>query len=140
TMSAIQVGALLLFAWLGELSAMTAFAAMGLGGAIAGLTWLALARRLFVIRRTRILADAARNWRFGRWNLASQLMLVVRGTALLWLLVLLLDPTPTGIYVACDTLVRLSAPLLMAVANVFFPRAARAFAKGDMFEVRRLAR
>src|SRR5262249_50066735 len=67
------------------------------------------------------------------------LVLVARTTAVLWLLALLLDPTSTGLFVACDTLVRLSAPLLMAVANVLFPRAAGAFAKGDLFEVRRPA-
>src|SRR5262249_12264792 len=87
-----------------------------------------------------LLTDALRNWRFGRWSLASQLMLVARSTAVLWLLALLLDPTSTGIFVACDTLVRLSAPLLFAVANVFFASAARAFAQGDLSEMRRLAR
>ena len=58
---------------------------------------------------------------------------------MLWLLALLLDPTSTGIFVAGDTLVRLSAPLMMAVSNVFFPRAARAIAAGDRAGVRSLA-
>jgi O-antigen/teichoic acid export membrane protein len=104
------------------------------------LVWLARSRHQFVIRRRRVWPDLQRNWRFGRWSLASQLVLVARGAAVLWLLALLLDATSTGIFVACDTLVRLAAPLLMAVANVFLPRAARAFAQGDVAEVSRLAR
>jgi O-antigen/teichoic acid export membrane protein len=139
-MSAVQLSALLVLAALGQLSAVAAFAAMGLGGAVTGLTWLAVARRHFVIRRTRILADALRNWRFGRWSLASQLVLLARGAAVLWLLALLLDPASTGLFAACETLVRLSAPLLLAVSNVLFPRAASAYATGDLLEVRRLAR
>ncbi len=137
-MSGIQIGGLLLLASLGRLSAVGAYAAMGVGAGIAGLTWLALRRDLFVIRRERIVADARRNWRCGRWLLVSQLTLVARSSAVLWLLALLLDAASIGIYVACETLVKLSGPLMMAVANVLFPSAARAYANRDMSEVRRL--
>jgi O-antigen/teichoic acid export membrane protein len=140
TMSAIQVGSLLVLTARGQLSAEAAFVAMGLGGAIAGLTWLALARRRFVIDRSRLLADALRNWRFGWRLLASQQVLVARNMAVLWLVALVLDPASTGLFAACDSLVRLSAPLQMAVASVFFAKAAGASARGDMFAVRRLAR
>ena len=50
-MSVVQVGGLVLLAAVGQLSAETTFVAMGLGGAVAGLTWLALARRRFVVKR-----------------------------------------------------------------------------------------
>jgi O-antigen/teichoic acid export membrane protein len=137
-MSGIQIGGLLLLASLGRLSAVGAYAAMGVGAGIAGLTWLALRRGLFVVRRERIAADAKRNWRCGRWMLVSQLTLVARSSAVLWLLALLLDATSIGIYVACETLVKLSSPLMMAVANVLFPSAARAYANRDTLQVRRL--
>jgi O-antigen/teichoic acid export membrane protein/2-polyprenyl-3-methyl-5-hydroxy-6-metoxy-1,4-benzoquinol methylase len=139
-MSAVQLGGLLAIAALGLLSAVTAFAVVALAGAVAGLTWLALARQQFVLQRMRVLPDALRNWRSGRWTLASQLILVVRSTVVLWLLAFLLGPTSTGTYVASETLVRLSAPLLLAVTSVFFPRVALAYAAGDLAAVRQLAR
>jgi O-antigen/teichoic acid export membrane protein len=138
-MSAVQVGGLLVLAWAGLLGASTAFVATGVAGAIAGLGWFAIARGQFAVRRPRLWPDAVKNFRFGRWSLASQLVLVARSTAVLWLLALLLDPSSTGIFVAGDNLVRLSAPLMMAVSNVFFPRAARLIAAGDLPSVRRLA-
>jgi O-antigen/teichoic acid export membrane protein len=137
-MSGIQIGGLLLLASLGRLTPVGAYAAMAVGAGVAGLTWLALRRGLFVVHRERIVADAKRNWRCGRWLLVSQLTLVARSSAVLWLLALLLDVTSIGIYVACETLVKLSSPLMIAVANVLFPSAARAYAHRDTQRVRHL--
>jgi O-antigen/teichoic acid export membrane protein len=138
-MAVIQVGGMLGLAAAGMLGAATTFVATGVAGAIAGLGWFAIARGNFVIHWPQVWPDFLKNWKFGRWSLASQLVLVARSTAVLWLLALLLDPSSTGIFVAGDNLVRLSAPLMMAVTNVYFPRAARVVASGDLPGVRRLA-
>lgn len=138
TMSAIRIGGLLVLASLGWLSALGAYAVLGVGAAIVGFTSLARRRRQFVVRLPRIVADAKHSWQFGRWPLVSQLTLAARASAVLWLLALLLDTTSAGVYVASESLMRLSAPLMMAVASVLVPSAARAFAKGNTSEVRRL--
>ncbi|MEX0679226.1 MAG: lipopolysaccharide biosynthesis protein [Pirellulales bacterium] len=139
-MAVIQVGGLAVLAALGWLSAIGAFAAMGVGAAIAGITWLVCAQRLFLIRRARLWADAKRNWRSGRWMLVSQLILATRVHSELWLVALLMDITSTGIFAACEVLVRLSTPFPIAVANILFPSAASAYAQGDTSKVRRLVR
>jgi O-antigen/teichoic acid export membrane protein len=138
-MAVIQIGGFLGLAAAGMLSAATAFIATGAAGAIAGLGWFAVARRQFTVFRPQVWPDALKNWKFGRWSAASQLVLAARSTAVLWLIAILLNPASTGIFVAGDNFVRLSAPLMMAVSNVFFPRAARMIAAGDLSRVRRLA-
>ena len=136
----IQLAGLLTLAALGWLSAITALAAMGTAAAISGVMWLVCSRRRFLIRRARLWADARRNWHSGRWQLVSQLVLATRVHAQLWLVALMTDLMSTGIYAACETLVRLSTPLPIAVANVLFPTTASAFAQGDVLKVRRLVR
>ncbi len=137
-MSLIQIVVLLALASLGALTAVGAYVAVGVGAAIAGIAWLVLARPLFLIRSARIVSDARLNWRCGRWVLVRDLTLSFRSNSLLWLVALMLDATSTGIYVACDTLMRLATPIMMAVANVLFPSAALAFAEGDLPKVRGL--
>jgi O-antigen/teichoic acid export membrane protein len=76
--------------------------------------------------------------RCGSWFVVSQLILAARGSALLWILVAVLGSTWTGVFAACDTIVRLSNPSIIGVRNMLYPSAARAFSKGDLGEVRRL--
>jgi O-antigen/teichoic acid export membrane protein len=134
----LQIGGLLTLASLGMLSAVGAYIAVGVAAAVTGVTWLWVARAEFLFHPARIAADAARNWRYGRWLLVGQVTLTGRSYSLIWLVALLMDTTTTGIFVACDTLVRLWSPLPLAVANILFPSASRAFAKGDTAEVRRM--
>src|SRR5262249_19051732 len=103
-MSSVRIGAMLLLAYWGILTAVGAYLAMGLAAAVAGVAWFANARSHFTIRRSQILADARRNWSCGRWVLVRDLTLAARSASFLWLVALMLDTTSTGIYVACDTL------------------------------------
>lgn len=139
-MGGIQIGGLLVLAALGRLSAVGAFAAMGAGAGVTGITWLVCSQRMFLIRRARLWADAGRNWRSGKWQLVSQLILATRVHAQVWLVALMTDIISTGIFAACETLLRLSTPLPMAVANILFPTTASAYAQGDLSKVRRLVR
>ncbi len=136
----IQLGALLALAATGRLSALTALAAMGVGAAIAGVAWLVCSKQRFLIQPARLWTDARRNWHSGRWQLVSQLILATRVHAQVWLVALMTDLMSTGIYAACETLVRLSTPLPIAVANVLFPATASAYAAGDVPKVRSLVR
>ena len=137
-MSAIQVAGLLWLAARGTLTAESAYLAMGIGAALAGLTWLATSRKLFLVRRARLVADALRNVRCGHWFLWNQLTLAARPAAILWLVAFEMDATWTGIFAACDILTRMTNPLLYSVANVLLPNAARASATGDTAQVRQL--
>lgn len=138
-LATIQLGGLILLASLGWLSAQSAYVVIGIATAIMGSAWLALARPMFAIRWSNVLADAVRNWRYGRWMLAGQLTLFARDSMLIWLVAWELGTVSAGIFAACCTFVKLTSPLPMAAANVLFPSAARAFADGDIAKVRRLA-
>ena len=140
TMAGLQIGGLAVLAGTNQLTASSALGAMGVGGAIAGFTWLMRSRKEFSFHRGQLQADAHKNWQFGRWAVASQLFLVARASAVLWLLALLLNDVATGIFAACDTLVKLSGPLLLAAANVLFPKIARASAENNFDEIRRITR
>lgn len=137
-MSLFQLGGLALLASLGLLSAVSAYSVVAVAATVSGLGWLVHSRHEFAFRRSQFWTDAATNLRFGRWVLASQLTLVARNSLLPWLLVALLDATQTGLYVACDIIVQLANPLLMAVSSVLIPSASRAFADGGPARVRQL--
>jgi O-antigen/teichoic acid export membrane protein len=64
--------------------------------------------------------------------------LVARFSAVPWLLMAQLGTTATGIFAACETVIQLANPLLIAVANIMVPNAAKAFADGGASEVRRI--
>jgi O-antigen/teichoic acid export membrane protein len=56
--------------------------------------------------------------------------------AVQWVLVLMLDETATGLFVAPLTMVMIINPFLMGVTNVFLPASASALASGKSKEVR----
>lgn len=138
--SAVQIALLIALLMLGLLSATGAFLAMGIGSAVVGFTWFGVERHQFVVERARVWADTVRSWRRGRWFLVSQITLALRASSLLWVLVLMLNASSTGIFSACETLLRLVSPLSIAVAAILFPKAAAAYAVGDILQVRRLVK
>jgi O-antigen/teichoic acid export membrane protein len=136
--SLVRIGGLLLLASLARLSAEGAFVALGVGAATAGLGWFAMGWKSFSIRWANLWADAKQCWNYGSWFVVSQLILAARASALLWILVGILGSVWTGVFAACDTIVRLSNPAIIGIRNMLYPTAARAFAKRDLDEVRRL--
>ena len=132
----ILIAGLSLLALTGALSAVTAYAVMGLGCAVGGIAWLGFTRKRFAVKRQPVLRDLSRNWSFGRWAFAGRMVLVTHGQVIPWLLAAMLGTAATGIYFACETVVMLSNPLLLGVGNVLTPRIARAFAQGGRRQVR----
>jgi O-antigen/teichoic acid export membrane protein len=138
TMMAFQVAGLTLLALNGWLSAATAYACVAVAAAITGIAWLTLSRSRFHVVRARIVNDALHNWRLSRWLLAGQVIFLARGAAALWLLAAFLSPAASGTYTACETIVLMANPLLLAFNNILTPQTARAFHRGGTVEVRRL--
>ncbi|MCH8153387.1 MAG: oligosaccharide flippase family protein [Planctomycetes bacterium] len=134
----IQIIGLVALAASGLLSAVTAHTVVGLACAAGGVAWLVLARTNFVVRRERVAPDIRRNWSFGRWVFASQMISSMNVQVIPWLLMLMLDTAATGLYAACMTVVLFSNPFVLGVANVLEPRAARAFVEGGGVGVRRV--
>jgi O-antigen/teichoic acid export membrane protein len=138
--AAIQVAGL---AWLlvaGEISAGGVYALAGVACAVAAVTWLALARRQFVVRRDLVAGQLRHNWSFARWAFAGSVTWMIHGYAMHWLLGCTLGVAETGILAACMTVVMLFNPLLVAVGNVMTPKAAEVYARERQAGVRRVVR
>ncbi len=133
-----QVGGLALLALSGLLSAATAFLLMGLASGVAGVAWLAAARRSFVLRRAGLLAGIERNWTFGKWVFAGNMTSMFYGYWLYWLLALVIAPEATGIFAACQAVVALSNPFILGVGNMLTPGAAHVVAAGDLRRLQQL--
>lgn len=137
--SAILVAGLVLLAYFGALSALTAYTVMGIGCAVAGIAWLIGARDRFLVRKGQIRAVLQRNWLLGRWVLSAQMALAVRGYTIPWLLALTLGTGATGLFAACESIVLLTNPFLLGVGSILTPYVARGYANGGPREARRVA-
>ena len=138
TMMALQLGSLAVLASGGWLSAVTAYGCVTFAAACTGFTWLFRSRGQFIVERARILADAAHNWKFSRWLMAAQVAFLARNAAALWLLAAFLDASATGTYAACETVILMANPIVLAFNNVLTPQAARTLHNEGKVELQRL--
>jgi O-antigen/teichoic acid export membrane protein len=135
-----QIVSLCLLAYLGRLSTTTALFAMGLGSGIAGFGWLWFSRNAFQFDRNRSGYFLRKNWVLGRWILASQTTSVISTNVMPWLIAFWLGPTATGIFAACDSIIRFGNPIIISVTNVLTPRASIGFHDGGKPALRRIVR
>jgi O-antigen/teichoic acid export membrane protein len=122
----------------GRLTAITAFAAMGVSSLLVGAAWVIAERRTIRFDVTALEPSFARNWFLGRWITAAQLGDVVRIHMFPWLLALVIDHRTVGIYAACAAIAGLSGPLQIAISNLLLPQFASAAAKGGAAAADRL--
>jgi len=127
-----------LFAFFGQLSALTAYLAIGTSCGLVATIWLGSFGQKVRFCRRRLAIDSRRHWRFGRWILGSETLLMARGYVVPWLVVWLLGTRETGILIAYLTVVFLANPILIGISNVLAPDLARAFADGGVPQIKRL--
>lgn len=116
----------------GRLTAVTAFAAMGVSSLAGGALWLYGNRESIDFRPTGVKTAFARNWFLSKWTTATQVGEVVRIQMFPWLLALALDERTVGIYAACAAIATLSGPLQIALSNILLPQFAAAEDKGGV--------
>lgn len=133
-----QVGALCVFAYFGQLSDPTALIAVGIGAGVGALGWLWLGHEAFRFHRARWTCFVRWHWKFGRWLLASQGTSILAGNTMPWLVVVWLGPSATGVFAACDSILRFSNPIIVGMTNVLTPRVAIGLNDGGRAEMRRI--
>lgn len=138
--SALFLGTLATLAAFDQLTAATAIMVMGGTFGISTLGWLKVYGQPFLARRRRARIEGIRNWRFGRWILASETSLLARGYAIPWVVATLLGTAATGHFAAYLTLILFANPLLNGISNILAPDLALAHAREGQSEVRRLVR
>jgi O-antigen/teichoic acid export membrane protein len=138
--SALQLGGLIMLAWQAQLSASVAYVVLAAAAAVTGLACLGFGSVHAVFRRRGFLTHCRRHWLFGRWICASQIVDVLQGHTLPWLLAAALGAAATGVYAACNTIVLAFNPLLFSAANLLMPCAAEVYATSGTDDLRRLVR
>jgi O-antigen/teichoic acid export membrane protein len=133
----VQVGALLLLARFGVLSASVAYWLIGPVCGIAALAWLWLERDYFDLQLTQSVADLKTNWTFGRWVFASGLVYTASANLYPWLLAFFHGPAAAGVFAACVGVVSASNPALLGLQNFLGPKTAHEFAAKGQRALRR---
>jgi len=139
-LATLQILSLLYLGWLGELSVARGLVAIGVSGASVGLLAIYYQRKSFQFQPRRFCLDTRRNWGFGKWLFAGQMVGLAQAYAVPSLLAYQFGAVSTGIVMACQTIVLLSNPLLLGIANWLGPAAARSYAGGGLAELSRLMR
>jgi O-antigen/teichoic acid export membrane protein len=139
SVATLQITGLVVVALTIGLTIERACLVIGAGCAVPALAWLWMRRADFAPRFARLGGDLERNLVFGRWVLASQLADALRSYVMLWLLALVRDTAATGAFAAASSIVLASNPITMGVSNLMTPQAARAFDRGGVPAVARVA-
>lgn len=134
--SAVQIGLLLYFGWLGVLNVGLTLGVMACCCGLAATICLALRPPLLATTVKQMLADWCENWGFARWALASYLLACTGPSILPWAVAYCGGEADTGSLGGCTTLVGLSNMFLLGFANYFCPRAAQAYAHGGTRDLR----
>lgn len=138
--SALQIGLIACLIWNEAFSSSAGYLAIGAGCAVTGIAWLLVFWKKFRIRQDQLLADWRRSYSFGRWVLAGQVMGTIQGYLPIWVLAVALGTAATGVFSACESIVLISNPVILAIANLYGATTARAFAQGGYLAVRQNVR
>lgn len=136
--SIAQLATLFFLSYTGRLSAATALLAIGLGSFVAGLGWVWFNRAAWRGGPSRWRYYAVKNWVMGRWLLASHGSSVVAANTMPWLVMIWLGPSATGLFAACDAILRFANPIIISLSNVLTPRAAIGLNDGGKAELNRI--
>jgi O-antigen/teichoic acid export membrane protein len=122
-----------------RLSAATAYVAVGLACAIGGGLWLRAFRSEVAFPR------GAQLWRLCIWNLSMgkwiffiQMMGLINGYFIQWVVAGVSGEAALGVYAAAITLVMLTNPFILGITNVLVPRAAQSFTEGGTRALRQV--
>ncbi len=130
-----QLGSLAWLATTGRLSGLTALFAIAAASAAGGIGWLVAWRHRLRVRPSHFGRHSRRNWRLGRWILASRVMSHLNSdVTMMWLLVFLAGPAAAGVFAACLTVVFLSNPIVIGVGLFLTPRIAGTAASKGLAE------
>lgn len=132
----LQLVILAILAATGRLNVTSTVAALAICSGVPTIGWLATRRQPMVGRLAAAMRDWTHNWTFSRWALASQLLANTTPYVMPWVVVLTHGEAQTGMFGACSTLVGLSSTFLQGLCNFLSPRAAQAFARGGLTELR----
>lgn len=123
-----------------QLDAYLALSVVGVVSSFVSGVALMMQRRSFIVLKNRILADLIKNWRFGKWICGGQLVGLAQSHAVPYWVAIQIGSAATGVLTACQTVVLLSNPFLLGMANWLGPHSVNSLAEGGVTRVVRVTR
>jgi O-antigen/teichoic acid export membrane protein len=134
----VQIGGLVLVAYLGALSIFSIYGVMAAACGLAAFAWYFINAVPIQFDRNRFWPDWRANWLFARWSLQGFLVGNTAPYLMPWVVSAAVGAAAAGVLGACVTLVGLTTILLCGVDRVLAPRAALAFLTGGSQALRRV--
>lgn len=132
----LQLGGLILLAWLGEITVFRAFLILGGAAGAVSLGWLIANRRAIEVDTRDVKADIRKNLSFGKWPLMSGIVWSASMQIYPWLLVAFHGSASAGIWAAGLGVMALGNPLLLGLQNYLGPRIATDYAQQGLAGLR----
>jgi O-antigen/teichoic acid export membrane protein len=133
----VQIIGLVILSRLGLLSANRAFWVIGCACGIAGVGWLLLNRKAFVMRVSQSISDFKFNWKFGKWFFFSGVVWTASMNLYPWFLTFFHGTASVGVWGACLGVLALVNVPLAGVQNFLGPKIANVYAVGGVQALRR---
>ena len=123
--ASLQIAFLLTLSYLEQLTPYSAWLAIASAYAFTCGIWFYLSREMFQIRKGDFVPDVSQNWRVGRWDLASNVLMNCQLYLMHWCLAIWIGVEATGVYAACATVLLFANPIIMGLGNYLMPRVSR---------------
>jgi len=136
----LQLGGLTLLGLYGVLHVPSVFLVMAASYAVACGGWFLVRHRQFRFVSSRFLTDWRRNWKFGRWTLASYLVGCTTPYLMPWIVTAAHNEEATGLFAACAMLAGVCRTFVTGACHALTPRAVHAFQSGGVRELRHVLR
>lgn len=124
----------------GATNLITLFALTGIACLISVMVWWRAVRSQLRFCRRVCRLHWQRNWRFGRWALATHLAGCSTPYVMPWVLFAICGKAETGLLGSASVIVGVANILLSGLADFLTPRAARAYATGGVTRLRSILR
>ncbi len=135
-----QLAAVLGMFALGVVNLTAIYSVLGLACLLTALVWMKSQRHRFVFSTRSVKLDWQRNWRFGRWALATHLAGTSTPYVMPWVLFMMHGEEATGYLASCSVIVGVANILLSGMSDFLAPRAAAAYAQGGVKQLRKILR
>lgn len=112
----------------GRLSPTSGFCAVALANFAAGMTWWVQSRGMIEFSFVSLKQTLSKHWVMGKLMFAGQIVHTMGSQTIPWLIAVFLGTTTTGVFIACDQVIRFANPVIVGFMNVLTPRSAHAFA------------
>ena len=127
-----QVGGVVLIAYLGLLSASSAYLITGFASIVSVIFWFNEFRQEFTFSINHAISDFRRNRTLGKWIFFSGVAWMASTLLYPWFLGTMRGAIDVAIYGACTSVISLINPMLISFSNILEPTLSIAYAKGGL--------